>query len=229
MKKHLAMALALALAGHGAVAADQRTLSVTASGTVDAVPDMARLSVGVSARAQTAKAATAATAERARAVLAALDTAGIAAADRQTLQIGLVPVYARDDRGRPLRVEGYEARQDLSVVVRDLAALGPLMDALVEAGAGTLGGVAFDVADRDALLDEARRRAVTEARRIATLLAEAASAVLGPVQSLNMGETYMPPGPVMRANMAADAAPPMPVAEGTLAVTATVSASFLLE
>lgn len=228
MKTNLAVALAMALAAQTAGAAEPRTLSVSATGTVEAVPDLARLSVGVASRAQTARAATAETAGRTRAVLAALDASGVAAADRQTRQIALVPVHARDDRGRPLRLEGYEARQDLSVTVRDLAALGPLIDALVEAGAGTLGGIAFDVSDRDGLLDEARRRAVIEARRIAGLTAEAAGATLGPVQSVSLAEAYMPPAPVMRAQMAAEAAP-MPVAEGSLTVSASVSAVFLLE
>jgi uncharacterized protein YggE len=202
-------------------------LSLTATGSVTAAPDVARLVVGVAARAPTALAASSDVARRTTAVLDALSAAGITEADRQTQHVGLVPLHARDERGAPLRIEGYEARQDLAVTVRDLGALGPLLDALLAAGAGSIGGIAFDVADREALLYEARRLAVAEARRLGALMADAAGATLGLPLSLTLSGDFGGPVPMMRAAMAESA--PMPVAEGAITLTATVSATFALE
>lgn len=219
--------LLIAAQGAVALAAEPRTLSLTATGSVVAVPDIARLSVGVSARAVTAQAATAEVAQRTGAVLAALAAAGIADADRQTRHVGLYPLHAREERGAALRIEGYEARQDLAVTVRDLAALGPLLDSLLAAGAGTFGGIAFDVADRETLLDEARRRAVAEAQRMGALMADATGGRLGAPLSLTLAADHGGPMPMMRAAMA-DAAT-MPVAEGEITLTATVSVTFALD
>lgn len=223
----LLLGLLLAAAYRPALAEEPRTLSLTAVGTVTATPDVARLLVGVTARAATAQAAVADVAQRTAAVLAALTAAGITDADRQTRHVGLVPLYARDERGTPLRVEGHEARQDLAVTVRDLGALGPLLDSLLAAGAGTLGGIVFDVADREAVLDEARRKAVAEARRVAALMAEASGATLGLPLSLSLAGDFGAPAPMMRAAMADASA--MPIAEGAITVTATVSATFAME
>lgn len=233
MQKTIALALALAATLGAAArtdAAEPRSVSVSATGTVSAVPDMARIAVGVSARAPAAQAAADEAAARAQALLAALDSAGIAPADRRTQHIGIVPIHARDDRSAPLRIEGYEARQHFEVTVRDLARLGPLIDSLVKAGSATLGGIAFDVAARDSLLDEARRRAVAEARRLAALAAEAAGARLGQVLNLSLGgEGGYVPRPAMRTAAEPMAAPPMPVAEGTIDISASASATFALE
>lgn len=205
----------------------QASLSLSATGSVTAVPDMARLQLEVSAEALTAQAALADVATRLTAVFAALDAAGIAAADRQTSSIALDPQHEHDERGRPLRLRGYAARQALNVTLRDLDGLGTLLDTLTAAGLDGFGSFAFDVADRDALLDEARRRAVAEAARTANLLAEAAGQRLGaPLEITLQGGSAPRPAP-MRAAMA-DAGG-MPVAEGVLEISATVTVRYSLE
>jgi uncharacterized protein YggE len=68
--------------------------------------------------------------------------------------------------------------------LRDLDAAGEAVGALVEAGANRLNGLSFGFADSTALMDEARRDAVADARRKAELFAEAAGVTLGPVMSI---------------------------------------------
>ena len=226
MKPALLAAALLAASVAAAPAQEARTprLSVTGAGTVTATPDMAVLQIAVSARREDAAGAFAAAAEAARAVFAAVAAAGVAEADLRTTGLSLGPVYAGGG-DEPLRIEAYQARQGLGVAVRDLGRLGALMDAVTATGAVEIEGIGFEIADRTALRDEARRRAVADAQRAAALLAEAAGVALGPITALALREDYGDPRPMMRA-AAMDS---MPVAAGSLTVTATVNAEFALE
>lgn len=222
-----AAAIGAAIAASAAtVAADepQRRITVVGQGSAQAQPDMARAAFGVTARAPDAAQAWAQVAARASAVLAAVRKSGVAEADIQTVSLAMQPVYTMQRDAAPT-LDGYEARQGLSVVVRDLAALGPLLDAAAAAGADAFDGVSFDVADRGPLQDAARRAAIADARRTAALLAEGAGAELGrPVDITLMGGGGPQP---MMMRAAADEA--MPIAAGTLSISAEVSATFALE
>jgi uncharacterized protein YggE len=222
-----ALCLAVSAATAAAQSADSRTLSLTASGSVSAVPDMVRLEMSVSAEAVSASAALEDAARRLAAVFAALDDAGIAAADRQTREIRLDQRHDRDESGNRTVLRGYRAFQAFSVTLRDTGRLGAILDTLTGAGLDGVGGFAFDVADRAALQDEARRRAVDEARRIAGLLAEAAGETLGVPLSMTLLDGASPRPMPMRAAIAEDAA--MPVAAGEMTVSASVSVTFALE
>jgi uncharacterized protein YggE len=221
----LAAACAAGL-GAGAALAETpvRSVTVLGRGAAEAPPDMARAAFGVSARAPEAAEAWAEVARRAAAIIDAARAQGIADADIQTVSLTLRPVYAAARDEAP-KLEGYEARHALSVAVRDLAKLGPTLDAAAAAGANAFEGVAFDVADRAPLEDQARRAAVADARRTAGLLAEGAGARLGSAREITLLGGGGPSPMMMRAAM--DEA--MPVAAGTLTVSAEVSASFALE
>jgi hypothetical protein len=223
-----ACALAIALAAGAAAAQDApaRSIAVSGSGEASAAPDIASLGLGVAVRRPTAGEAFAAAAEAARAVLKALTDSGLAPADMQTADISLSPAWSPGPDGQPPRPDGYEARHTLRVTVRALDRLGATLDAAA-AGATDIGGIVFDIADRSALLAQARRAAVADAQAAAALLAEAAGARLGAPLAIAEG-AQAGPWPVMRAQM--DMAPaPSPVAPGQTTVSASVSITFALE
>ena len=70
----------------------KKTITVTGSGSVTAVPDRAAFDFTVESRAASAKAALAKNADEAAAMIAALKNAGVAAADLQTGQVSFVRV-----------------------------------------------------------------------------------------------------------------------------------------
>src|SRR3954453_17082412 len=72
-------------------APNARSVTVSGSGDVEAVPDRAGLSVGVSSDASTAGAALAANAAKAARVLEALRSAGVAKQDLQTQDVTVSP------------------------------------------------------------------------------------------------------------------------------------------
>ncbi|CCK30813.1 hypothetical protein BN159_6434 [Streptomyces davaonensis JCM 4913] len=76
---------------------------------------------------------------------------------------------------------GYFCQAQYVIETEALDDLQQLMVDVVEAGARSIDSVEFDVHDKPALRDEARRRAVTAARRKAEVYADAAGVHLGPV------------------------------------------------
>ncbi|MBT9244380.1 SIMPL domain-containing protein [Gemmobacter fulvus] len=226
----LVMTTALGLAGAGmAVAADPAPqITVTGEGQVNGAPDLATISLGVTTEGATAAEAMAANSAELARVMGNLTMAGIAAKDVQTTGLSINPNWQNDSSGATApRIAGYIASNMLTVRVRALEGLGSVLDAAVKDGANTLNGVEFGLADPAPAMDEARKRAVADARGRATLLAEAAGVTLGKIVSISESGGYQPPMPMMR--MAADAAGgAVPVAAGEVSVSANVTIVWAL-
>jgi len=204
-----------------------RTITVTGEGRAEAVPDMAHVTIGITAEAPTAQEALRHSSEAVTQTLALLDAAGIAPRDRQTSGLSLSPVWDYGRGDRPPRITGYRASNAVAVRLRDLAMLGAVLDGAVAEGANRLEGLSFVLSDPEPVMDEARRRAVADARRKAGLYAQAADVVLGPVQLLaEIGDQPQgrPLGLRAESAMLADAS--VPVAEGELEFVARVQIVF---
>jgi uncharacterized protein len=219
----------LAVAGP-ALANDAGTPSVTVSGTgeVSAPPDMANVSAGVVTESPRATDAVKANGAAMQKVLAALDGAGIERKHVQTSRFDVSPLYAEGQprsRGMPAII-GYRAANQVQVVVHGVDKVGAVLDALVGAGANEVGGISFGIAEPAPLLDEARHKAVADARRKAELYARAAGIALGRVIQLDEAGGG---GPVAVAygRMMAEAAA-APVAPGQLDLSATVTVRFAI-
>ncbi len=217
--------IALAFASAGFAQEAPRRLVVTGEARVEAAPDLATFTAGVQSEALQAAEALAATGAAMQAVFAALEAAGVAAEDMQTSQLGVDPMWEDAGDGRQPRVRGYSASNLVTVRVRDVGRLGGLIDAVGAAGANRVYGIAFELSEPKAALDDARRRAVADARARAELLADAAGVTLGPVLSIREGGDAGP-GPMMaRAEVAMD----MPVAAGVVGIEARVEIVYGIE
>ncbi len=218
------LALAAALAAPAAAVLAEPvvpTITVSGEGRVDTVPDMATINLGVTTQARSAsEALTANSAELAR-VLGNLKAAGIDSRDIQTTGLSLNPSWQYDQSGSNGRITGYIASNGVTVRVRALEGLGGVLDAAVRDGANTLNGIEFGLADPGPVMDEARKRAVADARRRADLLTAAAGVKLGRILTITEGGGYAPPVPMYRAEAAASA--PVPVAAGEIATAASVT------
>ena len=222
--------IALAIAASIAASAEERTpsVTVTGSGRVSAPPDLAHVAAGVVAESARAADAVAQANAAMQKVLGALDKAGIDKKDVQTSRFDVSPVYADTSRmphGTP-QITGYRASNQVAVEVHGVDKVGGVLDALVAAGANDVGGVAFGIAERAPLEDEARKKAVADARRKAELYAAATGATVGRVLSIEEGGGGAPPIPV-RYRMEAAAAP-TPVAPGELDLDVNVVVTWAL-
>ena len=196
-------------------------ISVTGEATVSVPPDLAQIDGGVTSEAKTAREASEANNAAMGKVLQALKGAGIEEKDFQTARLSLQPQNAPNRTG-PSAIVGYRASNRVTIRVRDVTKVANVIDTLVGAGANEIGGINFVVSQASKLLDEARERAVADARRKAEIYAKAAGVTLGaPLSISEEGNSAPVPYRRMAAGMAASA----PVAQGeeTLAVTVSVS------
>ena len=204
-------------------------ITVSGEGSVATQPDMALISLGVTSEAKTAAEALAANNANMAVVLERLKSRGIDARDLQTSGLSLQPRW--DHRSTSpsgsQRIVAYIVSNQITVRVRDLSSLGSILDIAVSDGANTFHNLQFSVAEDGDLMDEARRRAVADARRKADLFAAAAGVALGGIISLD--EVQQGRGPVVMARMESMAADAVPVAEGEVAIAAKVNVVFEIE
>lgn len=218
---------ALAAPGFGD---DMRTISVTGTGKVAAPPDMATIQTGVVTQADTARAALAANNEAMRKILDVLQQHGIADKDVQTSNFNVHPVYRQDPQRRhEPEVTGYRVQNQVRVKVRNLPKLGDVLDALVEAGSNQVSGISFDVDDSSGILNQARSRAIADAKTRAQVYAQAAGVKMGRVLAISEQPPQMPRPMPMRMAMQAEAAASVPVATGEQDFQVTVYVEYELE
>lgn len=202
-----------------------RQITVTGEGVVAAEPDIAWINLGVTETAKTADEALTAMSLKMQAVLVRLQAAGIAPEDIQTGQLSLYPVYNSASYEGDAEVTGYTAATAVDVRVLDMAKLGGVLDAVVEDGANTFGGIRFDLSEPRPAMDEARQAAVADGRARAELFATAAGVTLGDLVTLYESGGYSAPAPMAAARMEADAGS-VPVAAGQVNMTASVTMVF---
>ena len=205
------------------------TLSLAAYGETRVQPDMASINLGVTTEARTAAAAMSANAQPMGQMMAALKAAGIAARDIQTSNLNLNAQYAYE-QNQPPRLTGYQASNQVTVVVHDLARLGAAVDATVGAGATQVNGVSFGLNDSTAAENAARVAAVRALTAKADLYARATGYRVGRLVSLSEGGGYAPspPMPLMMTAMKRGAMAETPVSAGELKVRIDINGLYEL-
>ena len=200
------------------------TVVVSGTGRVAVEPDIADVRLGIAISRPSVKAARAAAAETMTAVLAAIAAAGVARRDVQTTILSVQPRFDYRD-GKPPVLAGYDLANVVTVTVRNLAALGRVVDGSLMAGATSLDGLSFRLDDPREAERAARVAAVTEARSAAEVLAGAAGVeILGVAEIVEGGATPSWPQPKGRMMLAADSA--TPIEGGTMEIAVTVTVTF---
>lgn len=210
------------------VASDATLLSVSARGQASRAPDIATISAGVVTQAPDANAAMRANAAQMTRVMDAIAKAGVAARDVQTAGISINPTWRHVENEEP-RISGYSASNTVNVKVRDIARLGDVLDALVASGANNLNGPSFGIDQPEAVYDEARRKALEQARARADMYADALGLRVRRIVSISEGAGFQQPRPMyaMRA-VAMDAMESTPVATGENTLEANLEIVFEL-
>lgn len=222
MRRIATIVAAVFLAG-AAWAEEEARITVTGEGRVAARPDMATVSLGVTAQAATARAAMDQTSSAVAALLAQLAGSGIDERDIQTAGLSLGPVWDHSRAGdAPPRITGFSAANAVTVRVRSLEGLGEILDGALSSGVNTLEGVSFGLQEPERWLDEARTAAVVDAWRKAELLVGAAGVSLGPVLSITEDPGMAGPAPMFRMEAASAAAVPVAPGETELTVRVTI-------
>ncbi len=203
-----------------------RIIKVSGQGESSAAPDMATIQTGVTIEAKTAVAAMDENNVAVEKILADLKNMKVAEKDIQTSQFSVQPVYDRGDRGqRKPEIVGYRVSNQLRIRIRNLSELGPLLDTVIRSGSNQVSGISFGVDDSTSVMNEARTRAVANAKAKAELYADAAGVAVGKVISIDELQVVFPqPRMYGMAMEMGDGS--VPIAAGEQDFTVSVNVTF---
>jgi len=200
-----------------------------AQGEVRVAPDRATIVIGVQTRAATAADAAAQNSRKQRAVIDAIKARGVPPEQISTSGFNVIPEtrYDREGQAAP-RTTSYLVMNTVTVDLRRVDLVGPVIDGALGAGANQINSLSFGVFASDSARRAALTIAVAKAKADAEVMARAAGGSLGPLIELIAADVYMPPVPrAMMAMAKMDAAQEsVPVEPGQETIRASVSARW---
>lgn len=207
--------------------------SVTGEGKVDAKPDSAIIRLGVVARGASADVAKEALNTNINKVIDAVKGLGVAEDKIKTENFNIYPEYGdlvppsggttAADRNR---ISGYSANTNLTITVDTAELANQIVDAGVAAGANQIGGVDFQVKDKNEALNKAREMAVADAKKKAEDAARIAGFKLGKVINYSEGQGGGYPVPMLAKAEDARGGGVTNVQPGTNEISITVTLSY---
>ena len=204
---------------------------MSGEGVVQVVPDRAWITIGAESRAASARDAQRRNTEAMSPVLGKLKSSGIPPEAIRT--VGYDVQYEWDYVNNRRVGRGYVARNTVEVRVDTVDRLGELLEAAVGSGATTLGGIRFDLKDRNAHEREAVRLAVINARAKAETVATVAGRSLDRVMRVDEQGIVSPPVPLRMMREVAQngiaAADAAPISSGQIEIRANVTLTVALK
>ena len=189
----IGLVLVLAVAGLGGCTGGPTTIGtvdlnnqqegiwVSGVGEVTAPPDIATLRLGIEAQAETVAQAQSQAAEAMSAVMATLTDSGVDDKDIQTQHFSIRQVTRWDDFKDKEIVIGYRVTNMVTAKIREIDKTGPIIDAVAATGGDftRINSIDFSVDDPTDYYEEARQKAMVDARAKAEQLADLAGVRLG--------------------------------------------------
>jgi uncharacterized protein YggE len=233
VKKTFATLVLLACTGFAVASPPEATpsITITAAGKVLYVPDIGYIHVGVSSEGSTAAEAWQKNDAIVKRIFEALKNIGVEEKDFKTNNLNVQPRYLHKKEEAP-KLLGYTVTYDLVVTVRKLDQMGSLLDRMVSAGANRHMNVSFGCSNVERLMDQARAKAVAEARKRANLYVTGASefARLGDVLDISDTPNH-PHGRMYRIDAQAlkEGAPGLPIAAGEQELSVSVTVRWAID
>lgn len=206
-------------------------LNFSVSEEVTSQPDVVFIGAGVQVTAPTAVEAMRQNAAAMDRLIKAVKARGVKDEHIQTTGINLSPQYDYSNRvdGQPPRFVGYQVSNNVRVESSKVDDIGPMLDALVEAGGTNIDGPNFRVKDSEAKLANVRGKAIQSANAKAQDYARLAGYRSAELISISEGG-FSGPQPVrMEVAMAADASSKAtPVEPGRVSNALNLNVSYRL-
>ncbi|MBI2593739.1 SIMPL domain-containing protein [Candidatus Daviesbacteria bacterium] len=208
--------------------------TVTGEGKVEAVADSAKVSLGVLAKAATSELAQDRLNENINKVIESIKKLGVRDIDIKTENYNIYPNYGEitpvligTDQSVQNNITGYTANTNITVTVKSAEIANQVIDAGTSSGANQVGGVDFQVKDKNQALNKARELAVADARKKAEDAARIAGFKLGKVINYSESEDGDYPFAMMsKAEGSREGGIPTQVQPGTNEIAVTVSLSY---
>ncbi len=203
MKKHyflavLTVAMMVLLAACGGTQStlssgttNQKNITVTGTGVVKVVPDIAYINVGITTQNENVTDAIAENSSQAQTIKDELVNFGIAEEDIQTSSFSIYPQSNYDYEGN-ITSTTFVVNNNVYVTVRDLNTMGDLLGRVTASGANSIYGISFDVQDKSAALTQSRELAIEFARQQAEEVAATSGVKLGEILTIYVSSNDVP-------------------------------------
>ncbi len=168
-----------------------QTVSFTGEGKVKAVPDTAKVEVGLVTEGKDSISVQNENTSKMNAVIKFLKDQGIKDEDIKTSNYNLSPKYDYN-KGKSTLV-GYVINQMVAITVRDLTKVGRVLDGSVSSGANQVNSVSMFVDKPEEMKNKAREDAVKQAKEKASSASKIAGFKLGRVVSFYENSVGEPP------------------------------------
>ncbi len=205
-------------------------LSVVGEGKVDVVPDTAYVDVGLFVEnIQTADLAQKQITEKNNELIKAMKELGVADSDMKTSNFSVNPNYVYD--GGRNRATGYNGNVTLTVKTKDTSLAARIMETATKVGANQIQGTRFTVDEPEKYREEARDKAIANAKEQAEKLASSLGISLGQITNIvesspGMVSPYMYADKAMAQGMGGGNAASPELQPGQQTITSTVTLYF---
>lgn len=167
----------------GKPTAERDTIAISGEGKVTGIPDIATISVGLQTEKADVKSAQTENTTKMNRLITNLKNLGVESKDIQTSYYNIYPQYDWPNGKQILR--GYQVSQGVTVKIRNLTKIGDILAAAGENSANQVSGLSFNIDDPEALRQEARVKALENAKEKADALARVAGVDLGKIVSFS--------------------------------------------
>jgi len=213
------------------ISSQQEGIWVAGEGKVTVVSDIATLRLGIEAQEASVAQAQTNASEAMYKVMTALTDSGVAEKDIQTQYFSIRQVTRWDREKEEEIVVGYRVSNMVIAKIRDIDKAGSIIDAVVVAGGDLtrIDSLGFTVDDPSAYYEEARQKAMADAKAKAEQMAKLAGVKLGKPTYISEGIQVPPiyPRAVYEAVPAAAPAPP-PISPGETEISLTVQIAYAI-
>lgn len=173
---------------------DSQLLSVSATGKVESIQDMAVVTVGVVSEGLTAQVVKDQSSNKMNQVISFIKQAGIDDKDIKTSQFNISPKYSYSNQQQT--VVGYQANQTITVKVRNIdkssQQLEMVVDGAVMHGANQIQGIDFSFENNEGLVQNARKQAIDKAKANALQISKDAGLNLGRIVNVITSDSGNP-------------------------------------
>jgi len=204
---------------------------VNGLGEVAAIPDIANLRLGIVAQEAGVAEAQARAAEAMDKLIAVLTDGGVAKKDIQTQYFNIQKVTRWDKEREREIVLGYRVSNMVLAKIRDIEKAGSIIDAAAKAGGDLVrvDGISFSIDDPSGYYEEARDKAMADARAKAEQLARLGGVKLGKPSYISEGASYpIYPRPAFEKAAGVQAPMETPISPGEMKISLNVQVVYAI-
>ncbi|MCX6003086.1 MAG: SIMPL domain-containing protein [Chloroflexi bacterium] len=214
----------------GVSASQQEGIWVTGQGKVTVAPDVVNVQLGIEAQSQSVADAQSQAVKAMDDVMAALTSNGVARKDIQTQYYSIQQLTKWDNDKQQEVPAGYQVTNIVTAKIRDPDNAGTVIDAVTTAGGDLtrIDSLQFTIDDPTVYYDQAREKAMADAKDTATQLANLSGVKLGKPIYISESGASVPQPQVILAKSTTDAGTSTPISPGELEISLTVQVTYAI-